>query len=150
MLSVGKLIQMFVDVVSKNGNLLLDIGPKADGSIPDLQLTRLREFGRWMQINSEGIHDTRPWTRSEGKTIDGTPIRFTCKNDALYAILLDAPKSREITIESLRPKEGSQVQMLGAGGSLRWIPSGEDVRIALPSSLPGEYAYTLKISPQPS
>ena len=150
MLSVSKLIHMFVDVVSKNGNLLLDIGPKADGSIPELQLVRLREFGKWMHTNGEAIYETRPWLRSEGKTSDGTSIRFTQKGDALYAVLLDDPKAHEITVESLRLKEGSQVQMLDAGGNLSWAPSGEDLRLTLPNRLPGEHAYTLKIVPRPA
>src|SRR6202012_587554 len=113
MLSPGKLINMFVDVVSKNGNLLLDIGPKADGSIPELQLTRLREFGKWMQTNGEAIYETRPWVRSDGQTTDGVPVRFTRKGNAVYAIVSEKPTSREIIIESLQLEEGSKVQMLG-------------------------------------
>jgi alpha-L-fucosidase len=149
MLTVSKLVSMFVDVVSKNGNLLLDIGPKADGSISDLQLVRLREFGKWMHTNGEAIYETRPWLRSEGRTSSGTSIRFTQKDDALYAVLLGDPKVREITVESLRLKEGSQVQMLGAVGNLSWVPSGEDLRVTLPNHFPGEHAHALKIVPRP-
>lgn len=150
MLSVSKLIHMFVDVVSKNGNLLLDIGPKADGSIPELQLSRLLEFGKWMKTNKEAIHGTRPWVTSEGKTSDGSSIRFTQKEDALYAVLLDAAAGRQITIESLRLKEGSKIQMLGAGADLRWMSDGGNVRVSLPSQFPGEHASTLKIVPVPA
>jgi alpha-L-fucosidase len=149
MLSTGKLIEMFVDIVSKNGNLLLDIGPKADGSIPELQLTRLREFGKWLRTNGEAIYDTHPWVRSEGKTHDNVPIRFTQKADALYAILLAKPNTREISVESLRLKDGTQVQMLGVNGNLSWTASGENLILTLPNELPGDYAYALKIFPQP-
>ncbi len=150
MLSPGKLIEMFVDIVSKNGNLLLDIGPKADGSIPEIQLSRLREFGNWLRTNGEAIYDTHPWVRSEGRTRDGESIRFTQKADALYAILLAKPNTREISIESLRLKDGTQVQMLGVNGKLSWTASGENLTLTLPNELPGDHAYALKISPKPA
>ena len=149
MLSAGNLVKMLVEIVSRNGNLLLDIGPKADGSISELQLSRLRELGKWLRINGEGIYETRPWLRSDGKTQDGIPIRFTQKGDALYAILLAKPRSREIRVESLRLKEGAQIQMLGANGNLSWGASGENLKVIMPSELPGDYAYALKISPKP-
>lgn len=150
MLSTGKLITMFVDVVSKNGNLLLDIGPKADGSIPEIQLTRLSEFGKWMQTNGEAIYETRPWMRSDGKTTDGVPIRFTQKSGALYAILMEKPTVREVTIESLHLQEGSQVQMLGSSENLGWVARGENVQITLPNELPGDHAFTFKVFPKSS
>ena len=149
MLSPSKLVTMFVDIVSKNGNLLLDIGPKADGSISELQLSRVHELGKWLRINGDAIYETRPWVRSEGKANDGVSIRFTQKGDSLYAILMDKPKTRDVVVESMRLKEGSQVQVLGAGEHLSWTPSGENVRITLPAELPGNYAYALRISPQP-
>jgi alpha-L-fucosidase len=149
MLSPGKLINMFVDVVSKNGNLLLDIGPKADGSIPEIQLSRLREFGKWMRTNGEAIHETRPWVRSDGRTTDGSTIRFTRKSEVLYAFLMERPKDRKVTIESLQLQEGSHVQMLGAPGHLDWTARGENVQITLPNELPGDYAFVLKVVPKP-
>ncbi len=149
MLTPGKLIAMFVDIVSKNGNLLLDIGPKADGSISELQLSRVRELGKWLRINGEAIYATRPWVKSEGKTQDGVAIRFTQKEDAAYATLLSKPASHEIIIESLRLKEGTRVEMLGANGNLTWSATGDNVKLTLPNELPGDYAYALKILPQP-
>jgi alpha-L-fucosidase len=150
MLSAGKLVGMLVEIVSRNGNLLLDLGPTADGSIPKLQLSRVRELGKWLRTNGDAIYETRPWVRAEGKASDGVPIRFTRKRDALYAILLDKPKARELTVESLRLKEGSQVQILGVGGNLSWTASGENLKLTLPSEIPGDYAYTLKITPLPA
>ncbi|HEY2466774.1 MAG TPA: alpha-L-fucosidase [Terracidiphilus sp.] len=148
MLSPGKLINMFVDVVSKNGNLLLDIGPKADGSIPELQLTRLREFGKWMHTNGEAIYETRPWVKSDGQTTDGLPVRFTRKGDAVYAILTEKPGSREVIIESLQLEESSQVQMLGVPKPLSWTAREGNVHITLPNELPGDYAFSLKVFPK--
>src|SRR5882762_3628749 len=95
------------------------------------------------------VYETRPWLRSDGKTQDGIPIRFTQKGDALYAILLAKPRSREIRVESLRLKEGTQVQMLGANGNLSWGASGENLKVTMPNELPGDYAYALKIFPKP-
>lgn len=149
MLSPQKLVEMFVDIVSKNGNLLLDIGPRADGSISELQLSRVRELGKWLRMNGEAIYETRPWVRSEGETRDGVPVRFTKKNDVLYAILLAKPKSREVVIESLRMRERTQVQMLGVDGNLRCVAEGGDLRVTMPGAMPGDYAYVLKLSPNP-
>ena len=59
---------MFVDIVSKNGNLLLNVGPMADGTIIEIQAQRLLNLGKWLQINGEAIYDTRPWLRAEGDT----------------------------------------------------------------------------------
>ena len=150
MLSAGQLVKMLVEIVSRNGNLLLDIGPKADGSISELQLSRVRELGKWLRTNGEAIYETRPWVRSEGKTSGGVPIRFTRNGDALYAVLLDNPTAREITVESLSLKEGSRVQMLGASGNLSWTSTGENLRVTLPGQLPGDHAHTLKIVPRPA
>lgn len=150
MLAPGQLVEMFVDIVSKNGNLLLDIGPKSDGSISELQLSRVRELGKWLRTNGEAIYETRPWVRSEGRTRDGVPIRFTRKDGALYAILLARPKSREIVIESLRTSERTRVRMLGVDDDLACAAAGGDLRVSLPSAIPGNYAYVLKVSPRPS
>ena len=149
MLSTQKLVAMFVDIVSKNGNLLLDIGPKADGSIPELQLTRVRELGKWLRVNGEAIYETRPWVRSEGRA-GGLPVRFTQKADALYAIVLGKPTAREVVLESVSPGEGARVEMLGRGCNLSISAAQENLRIRLPDELPGDYAYTLKISPRPA
>jgi len=74
-----KLIHLLVDIVSKNGNLLLDVGPESDGTIPPVQMTRLKALGAWLHQNGEAIYDTRPWTHAEGKTADGIEVRFTRK-----------------------------------------------------------------------
>jgi alpha-L-fucosidase len=148
-LSAGELVRLLVDIVSKNGNLLLNIGPKADGTIPDIQVERLRALGQWLRMNGEAIYETRPWVWAEGRTSDGVSIRFTQKGDSVYAILLDKPKTRQITIESLWADPGTKIQVLGAGGDLRWSRSGRDLNLTLPEQLPGSYAYVLKVTPRP-
>ena len=84
-LSVTELVRSLVDIVSKNGNLLLNVGPMADGTIPDLQRDRLLGLGAWLDVNGEAIFETRPWLSAEGRCGDGTRVRFTQREDALYA-----------------------------------------------------------------
>jgi len=143
------LIHLFVNIVSKNGNLLLNIGPKPDGTIPELQLARLRELGKWLAVNGEGIFGSRPWIRASGKTADGVDVRFTRKSDALYAFLLDRPKGSTVTLEGVSTAPSTTISLLGTGGNLRWSPEGKDLEISLPVQYAGSYAYTLKIKPAP-
>jgi len=150
-----ELIYLLVDIVSKNGNLLLDVGPEADGTIPAVQMDRLKALGAWLDVNGEGIYGTRPWKRAEGETTDGLRVRFTQKDGAVYAFVLGEPKGRTVTIRDLRLKSGAEVTVLeGAGMTLRgsgqeasatWRQEGADVVITLPEGLAGKYAYGLKI-----
>jgi len=87
MLSSDDLISYLVDVVSKNGNLLLNVGPMADGTIPEMQLKPLRALGKWLTVNGEAIFETRPWKRAEGKTKEGIDVRFTRNQNSLFAVL---------------------------------------------------------------
>jgi hypothetical protein len=86
---------------------------------------------------------------AEDRTSDGVGIRFTQKGDSVYVILLDKPRSREITIASVWADEETKVQMEGTGDDLRWSRSGKDVILTLPEQLPGSYAYVLKVPPSP-
>jgi alpha-L-fucosidase len=140
------LIHLLVDIVSKNGNLLLDVGPEADGTIPDVQMDRLRVLGAWLQRNGEAIYGTHPWKRAVGETADGISVRFTEKGSTVYATLLSQPKTTTVTLKSLSPKAGSRINLLGESGSLVWSQQGDDITVKLPSTLPGRYAYVLKIT----
>ena len=148
-LKADELIELFVDIVSKNGNLLLNIGPKPDGAISEIQIDRLRALGRWLAINGEATFDTRPWGRASGQTGDGVPVRFTRKGTTVYAVLFDKPKTNPVLIRSFRPAAGATIEVLGVRGVLRWSQQGEDLRVTLPARLPGDYAYTLKITDGP-
>lgn len=141
-----KLVALLVDIVSKNGNLLLDIGPEADGTIPAVQMSRLQALGAWLKQNGEAIYGTRPWTRAEGETAEGIPARFTRTNSLLYVTLLGEPKPGKITVKNLAPKAGSPIHMLGEDAPLQWVQRGEDVEITLPAHPSGHYAYVLKMS----
>ncbi len=149
MLSEDQLIDMFVDIVSKNGNLLLNIGPKTDGSISDLQTRRLKALGDWLKINGEAIYNTRPWLRAEASADPNVPVRFTSKKNTLYAILLDKPASPRITIKSLVVAKNATIKMLGAKGNLKWSQQADNLLVILPASLPCDYAWCLEIKPSP-
>ena len=139
------LIYLLVDIVSKNGNLLLDVGPEADGTIPAVQLDRLHALGDWLRINGEAIYGTRPWNRAEGATAENIPIRFTLKGSDLYAILLGVPKTSSVTIKSLTPKPNSKLYLLSHTEPLAWSQQGEDVKITLPANLSANYAISLRL-----
>jgi alpha-L-fucosidase len=140
-----ELIHLLIDVTSKNGNLLLNVGPMADGSIPAIQEERLRALGAWLDTNGEAIFGTRPWERAAGKTADGLDVRFTQKGPALYAILLAKPKGQEVTILSAAAAEGSTVTLLGAG-ELNWASKEGNLQVTLPANLPDSHAYAIKIA----
>jgi alpha-L-fucosidase len=90
--SVDSLVHSFIDTVSKNGNLLLNVGPRGDDAqIPAEQIARLEGFGRWLAKNGEGITGTRPWSRFDAKTDGGLDVRFVQKPGALYAHILGTP-----------------------------------------------------------
>lgn len=149
MLSVEQLVRMLVDIVSKNGNLLLCVGPAADGSIPGLQMERLNGLGKWLSVNSEAIFDTHPWTTAGTKTADGTPVRFTVKGGCLNAIMLGTPSQREIRFPSLDFAPGTTIQLLGHPANLSVIHVDGQTVIHLPELPVPSPAHTLRISPIP-
>lgn len=125
----GDILRDLCDVVSKNGALMLNIGPKADGTIPEADEKRLLEIGKWLQTNGEAIYDTKPWRVfgegptqvKEGHFTDGedkgfTPrdIRFTAKGPHLYAALMKRPKDGQALITTLaRPEKGQNPHFNG-------------------------------------
>ncbi len=154
------IVHDLVDIVSKNGNLLLNVGPRADGTIPHEAETILLELGRWLEVNGEAIYGTRPWTRyGEGPTGIPAPfrereqaaytakdVRFTTKGETLYAILLGWPEG-EAVIKSLASDmlRIHRVSMLGWKGDLTWSQDAQGLRVKMPPHKPCAHAYTLKI-----
>lgn len=159
-------IHQLVDIVSKNGNLLLNIGPRSDGTIPDEVQRVLREVGVWLNVNGEAIFGTRAWlVYGEGPTkiaegsfhdTDTKPFtaedfRFTKKGDVLYAIELGWPSNREAVIHALGTGAASgtfrikSVTLLGADSSLSFEQQKDGLHIQLPPQSPGKYAYAFRI-----
>jgi len=162
--SVDSIVDNLVDIVSKNGNLLLNVPPRADGTLDKEAETILLELGKWMDINGEAIYGTRPWkvfgegpTSVEGghfkeRTEPFTPqdIRFTSKGNVLYAICLAWPGDGEtITINSLSTEQElariSKVALLGRMGKLKWQRDSKGLKIQMPPEKPCEHAFTVKI-----
>ena len=154
-LSVDELVDSFVDIVSKNGNLLLNVGPAADGSISAGQRERLEGLGAWLAANGAAIYGTRPWVQAEATATDETGrtsrVRFTQKGDAVYAVLLDTPRGRRVTIPMLgRVGAGRQarVTLLATGARLEAAPAaGRGLTVTLPAALEPSAAHALRIQP---
>lgn len=149
-LPAGELIRLLVDIVSKNGNLLLNIGPKPDGSISELQLARLHELGQWLNVNGEGIFGSRPWVKASGKTVGGIELRFTRKGDSLYVFLFGRPQNSSVVIPLVTAAGATKVRLLGTERDLPWSQKGADLAITLPSRYPDQHVYALKITSAPS
>lgn len=164
---VNEIVDVLVDIVSKNGCMLLNVGPDAAGRIPKDAQEILLGIGNWLDVNGEAIYGTRPWKIfGEGPTeIKGggfserkskasyteEDIRFTTKGKALYAICLGWPGER-VNIKSLAEQPAadarkiSSVRMLGVGKKLKWSHNEEGLSITLPKSKPCEHAFALKIT----
>lgn len=162
------MVHLLIDVVSKNGNLLLNIPLPGHGRPDDDELTFLDEFGRWMAINGEAIYATRPW-KVHGEGASGTgnislytgslpqflpgDIRFTTRGETLYAIALAWPEDGKLTIKSLASDspyhhgEISRVGLLGSSSNLAWSRSADGLTLSLPEEAPGDYAYVFRIEP---
>lgn len=148
-LTVEELVHMFIDIVSKNGNLLLNVGPKADGSIPEIQKQRLLGLGKWLDVNGDAIFDTRPWKRAEDVTPEGIPVRYTQKENALYTILLAKPKGKSVTLKNMSFERKITVILLGDEMPLEIKQEGTTLTITLPDDIPSTPAISLKLSPLP-
>jgi alpha-L-fucosidase len=160
------IVHQLADIVSKNGNLLLNIGPRADGTIPEeVQLTLL-DVGAWLKVNGEAIYGTRPWkVYGEGPTkvaagsfydtaiqpYTAEDFRFTEKDGVLYAIELGWPSNHEAVIHSLSPatlEGGKQIQsirLLGSAGILSFEERPDGLHVRLPERPVGKYAHAIRI-----
>lgn len=144
MISTPDLVRLLVDVVSKNGNLLLDVGPRADGSISELQLERLRGLGAWLKVNGEAIYGTRPWVRAEGQTAEGEPVRFTRNARDLFAIIFRGARTGPATLElQVAPRS---ISVLGGGNAIPFERRGRQLRVELGAETSNGLATVLRLT----
>ena len=137
-ISPDELIETFCDVVAKNGNLLIGVGPRPDGTIPEEQLLPLRALGEWLAVNGEAIYASRPWVVTEATTGEGRPVRFTRSGDAAYALVLGigAADPRRVTLPSVDGRAVRRVRLVGQDEQLEWASEEEGIAITLPDRLP--------------
>lgn len=139
-----ELVRSFADIVSKNGNLLIGIGPDQHGRFPDEQLEPLRGLGAWLSTNGEAIYDTRPWQMAATTTTEGTPVRFTRRGDEIYAILLDLPE-RQFGIRGVDASAVTQVRVLGLDQPVDWSVHDGTLGITLPDRMPVSPAHVISL-----
>jgi alpha-L-fucosidase len=164
--TTDSLVSELVDIVSKNGTLLLNIGPKSDGTIPEEVEKTLLDLGQWLSVNAEAIYGTRPWKvfgegptkvvggsfkDTAGHSFTAQDVRFTTKGDILYAIALAWPQDGKLTIKSLGTAafvsnaDIKTVELVGSTAQLKWQRAKDGLHIELPAERPCDYAISLKI-----
>ncbi len=158
----AQVVHMLADIVSKNGNLLINVVQYPDGSLPPESLTFLKEMGAWMKINGEAIYGTRPWvmfgegpTQSSGghfnedNNYTAEDIRFTQKANAVYAITLGVPKE-SVSLKALGLQSGhgrvAQVAILGSDVKLDWQQKDQALEVQVPEPLPSAFSTSFKIT----
>jgi alpha-L-fucosidase len=160
-------IQMLVDIVSKNGNLLINVVQRPDGSLDPEAEQILARMADWTAINGEGLYATRPWLvhgegpiRAKGGNFkedfaySAKDVRFTTKGDnTLYAFVMGWPTDGQVTIRSLAALPGvtgkiGNVTLLGYRGELKWTHDNNGLTIQLPAQKPCDYAVAFKVTGQ--
>ncbi|HMO41672.1 MAG TPA: alpha-L-fucosidase, partial [Saprospiraceae bacterium] len=144
-LSVEELIESFIDIVSKNGNLLLNVGPQADGTIPEGQRVRLEGLGKWLKTNGEAIFGTRPWAQAAAMTNSGERVRFTQKGNDLYIILLDTPKDKDLKISKLPIKKTNKLTSLATGKKVKHTLKDGILTFSFSEPASEAHAFRLKL-----
>jgi len=170
--TTATVIHTLADVVSKNGNFLLNVPVRGDGTIDDDELAIVEGIARWMDVNKECIFGSRPWkifgegpasassaaltgpgfNEGKGKPLTAEDVRFTTKGGTLYAILLGWPGEKGASIQSLAKnspqlagKSVTAVSLLGYAGKVEWSQDAAALHVTMPSQAPSENAVVLKV-----
>jgi alpha-L-fucosidase len=171
--SAATVVQILVDVVSKNGNLLLNVPVRGDGSIDELERAIVEDIGRWLQVHGEGIYDSRPWAvfgegpsvteaapmsgpgfnEGKNKPYTGADLRFTKRGGFVYAFVMGQPTTREVRITSMKldsphlKRPVTSVGLLGHAQALPFTQTADALVVTLPAGLPVSQApIALKIA----
>jgi alpha-L-fucosidase len=167
--SARTVLQMLADIVSKNGNLLLDVPVRGDGTIDEDEIKVLEELAAWMKVNGEAIFGTRPWrvfgegvpdaqagslSERNARPYTAEDIRFTAKGSTLFAIGLVWPASGKLTLKTLaagaEPVNLGKLELLGSGKRVKWTRTAAGLEVELPKVRLGDYPFVLKIPIKPS
>lgn len=171
--SAQTVVHTLIDVVSKNGNLLLSVPVRGNGTIDEQERAIVEEIGRWIAINGEGIYDTHPWSvfgegpvmeeaaapmsgagfnEGKGKPFTSADVRFTAKGDAVYAFVMGQPADNKLLIKSMRAGSPhlkmnvSRVELVEQGSPLTFKQTAEGLQVTIPGNIPTlSYAFALKI-----
>lgn len=166
-MKAGQIVDNLVDIVSKNGNMMLNVGLRADGSLPETFRDELVKIGNWLKLNGEAIYDTRPYRiHGEGTyTTTGTgkkqyadylysfgpeDYRFTTKPNTIYVITLGWPgNGKTIEVKHLGSEELNRIKsvtFVANGKQMKWQQKNGILSVTMPKEAVGEYAYAFKIS----
>jgi alpha-L-fucosidase len=138
MISVDELIWSLVDIVSRGGNLLLAVGPDADGTIPRAQAERLEALGAWLDVHGEAIYGTRPWPDAPAQP----DVRYTSTSDRLYAVVAGVAGATTM-LDGLRLDDGAAT-VAGGEGPVRWRQHDTGVEVGAGRAGP----FTVAIGPR--
>jgi alpha-L-fucosidase len=160
-----QIVHDLIDIVSKNGNLLLNIGPRADGTITEEQQAVLLDIGKWLKINDDAIYGTRCWKKfgegdaepTKGSFTDNTAteytardIRFTTKGNDFYVIALNWNDAgllvKSLDTNAIAEAKILNVELLGSNEKIDWQQTGEGLKLMSPKTKPCDYAYSFKIT----
>ncbi|WP_314035645.1 alpha-L-fucosidase [Dietzia sp. CH92] len=141
-----ELVHMLIDVVSKNGNLLIGVGPLPDGSVPPEQQAPLRALGQWLHANGSAVRGSRPWHRPAATAADGTDLRFTRTGADLNICTLGTPDSPDLVVPGVRAEPGVRALLVSTGQTLEVSDRGGALCVRLPGRLPVSPAHVVRLS----
>jgi len=149
-----ELVRNFCDIIAKNGNLLIGIGPGPDGTIPEQQQVPLRGLGEWLAVNGEAIFGTRPWDVPSTTTSEGTEVRFTrspggAGGDVVHALLIDTPGQRTFSLRDVDATDVTGVRLLGLDEPIDSTVVDSRLQVTLPERLPVSAAHVLTLTGTP-
>lgn len=164
--SPATVVHMLADIVSKNGNLLLNVPVRSDGTIDEQERPIVEEIADWTAVNGEAIFATRPWrvygegpamqdaapisaqgfNEGKGKPFTAQDVRYTTKGDAVYAILLGVP-DQPVRLSELKAGAAkvTSVQLVGADAPVKWEAGDAALTITPPADLPSRHAVAFRV-----
>ena len=140
--SSATLVHNLIDIAAKGGNYLLNVGPTADGLIPQASVERLADMGKWLKINGEAIYATHSLKQYK----EGNDLKFTTSADGKHGYAIVLKNEKEVKISNLKPRKGSVIKMLGVAKALKYRTQTDgSLVVTMPQKLPCDHAWVLKM-----